>query len=330
MMLTIFRRLLTISICFLFLSSIFFVHSQIVSADRNFEIQLYNRVDISWDIKETKKPIVPRDELKILNLSIFYTVDTGNYLAKGLYDFWQNPLNFKNNRSVVNIRLHIVDSSPWCSVALESNIVYVNFSKNQTTSAPLYLILNEDAPAYGSGYIKIKAAIPKITGTPIKSFDTNFNLSFIPTYFPYIDINLSKGNTMEISPLQQAEFPVIVENLGNARTKVFFDVINPPEEWTIVVDDEIILDEEIGSNNNATLSVQPPKNFGYYDETKIIQIAVTPARAENISERGDAIYATFIVKTKGFATTGLNLGFFLIALILIISILVFKRYKKND
>lgn len=323
------KKSFSIACIVLFLMSVFIVlFLPNVAADNNFEIKMYSRIDVNWDIDETQKPIIPREEVKKLNLSVLYTVDTGDFVADGMYDFWSTLEKKKTGEhTVVKIKVNVLGSSPWCSAALDSNVVFVNFSKNQTTTAPLYLTLDEDAPAYGSGFVNIEASIGTIPGTPIKGYEKTFNLSFVPTYFPFVSINLPDVNTIEVNPMQQAVFPIEVENLGNARTKVFLEVINLPKDWIGVVTSEITLEESIGSTDTAYLTVQPPKNFGYYDEKEIIQVSVTPARAENISDRGDTIYTTFLVKSKGVATPGFEVELIISALV-IIGIGIYAR-KRN-
>ncbi|MFO8077592.1 MAG: hypothetical protein R6U21_02975, partial [Thermoplasmatota archaeon] len=306
----------------------FVVLSPGIAADGNFEIKLYSRIDVSWNIKEAQEPIVPRNEVKTLNLSVLYTVDTGDYIADGMYDEWSTSVHQNTGEpTVVKIKLNVISSSSWCSAALKSNVVFTNFSKNQTTTAPLYLTLDENAPAYGAGYINIEASIGTIPGTPIKGYKKTFNLSFIPTYFPFVSINLPDVNTIEVNPMEQAVFPIDIENLGNARTKVFLEVVNLPDDWIGVVTNELTLEETLGSTDTAYLSIQPPKNFGYYDEKEIIQVAVTPARAEDISDRGDTMYTTFIVKSKGVATPGFEAEL-LISAFIIIGIGLYLRKTK--
>jgi len=292
--------------------------------------QMSNRVDIQWNSSETQDPIIPRDKIKILNLSVFYTVDVGDYFAKGFYDFWKNHYNKKGVHTTIKIQLDIIDSSPWCSAALKSNIVYVNFSKNQTTTATIYIILNEDAPAYGSGYISLNATAKGVVGTPLKPYKNTFTLSFTPTYIPYINVNLSKINTVEVTPMEKAVFAITIENLGNARTKVFLEVKNLPESWQGVVTNEITLGETLGSSNTAYLTVQPPKNFGFHNEKEIIRVALTPVRAENISDRGDTTFVTFLVKSKGVGTPGFDSGIILPAFVFVCIGFYLRKTKKKQ
>ena len=295
-----------IGISFIIVSTFLCIFSQGIAADSNFEIKLYNRVDVTWDIAESQKPIIPRDEVKTLNLTVFYTVDTGDYIADGMYNVWKVDESTKKEKyPIVKIELEIIDFSPWCSAALKSNLVYVNFSKNQTTTAELFITVDEDAPCFGSGYILINATAKGVSGALLKQDKKTFNLSFTPSYLPYIHVTLNKDvNTVEVNPMEQVELSFQIENLGNARTKVFLEVINLPSDWNAVVSNEITLNEKVGYIANATLTVQPPKNFGYHDEKEIIRVALTPARAENISDKGDTTFVTFLVKSKGIATPG--------------------------
>lgn len=291
-------------------------------------IQMASRIDVAWDIAETQQPIIPRDEIKMLNLSVNYTIDMGKYFAEGLYASYENITNIRGH-AVARIQLDIVESSPWCFAVLKSNFVYVNFSRNVKTSAILYVTINEDAPAFGSGYVKIKASIGNIQFTPIKGYSRIFNLTFTPAYFPCIGVNLPEVNTKEVNPMEQAVFPIEVENLGNARTKVFFEVVNLSGDWIAVVTDEITMNEKQGSTGTVYLTVKPPKDIGYRDEKKIIRVAITPARAEDISDKGDEIYVTFIIKNKGLSTPGFEMEILIAASLLTAFLIIIRRQKKG-
>jgi len=292
-------------------------------------IQMASRIDVAWDIAETQQPIIPRDEIKMLNLSVNYTIDMGKYFAEGFYANYLNATNARGDHAIARIQLDIVESSPLCFAAVKSNSVYVNFSKNVKTSAILYVTINEDAPAFGSGYIQIKASIGLIQFTPIEGYSSIFNLTFTPAYFPYIGVNLPKDNAKEVNPMEQAVFPIELENLGNARTKVFFEVVNLSSDWVAVVTDEITLNETQGSTGIAYLTVRVPKDIGYRDEKKIIRVAITPARAEDISDKGDEIYVTFIIKNKGLSTPGFGMEILIATSLLTTILIIIRRQKKG-
>ena len=110
--------------------------------------------------------------------------------------------------------------------------------------------------------------------------------------------------------MDTAVFTIEVENLGNARTKVYFEVdLNSlPDDWIAIVTDDIIIDEAQGSKGIAYLTVRPPKSFGYHDDDASIRVKLTPARAENTDQQGKSEYVTVIVESRGFSIVGLEVA----------------------
>jgi hypothetical protein len=225
------------------------------------------------------------------------------------------------------IELEIVDHSPWCWVNLDLNaVVVLEFSEEpKYTTIGLNIQLKDEAPAFGEGFVTIKAETRGIA--LIGASSKEFTLSFIPAYFPIIDTTLSNGNILEIAPMDSAIFPIDIENKGNARTKVFFEVENVPEGWTVAVTDEVLLDEKVGSKGTAYLTVNPPKDFGHHHDRETINIKIIPARAENLLEKGSVSYANFIVESRGFSTPGFEAIIFIGALLAISLILIIKKKK---
>jgi len=134
---------------------------------------------------------------------------------------------------------------------------------------------------------------------------------------------------MRIGPMDTAVFPIEVTNLGNARTKVYFEVDSVPEGWIAVVTDDIIIDEGEGSKGTAYLMVRPPKNFGYHDDDASIRVKMTPARAEDTSNIGNSEYVTVIVESRGFSIIGLEAILpIIIVVILLVAIAIWYLKKK--
>jgi len=247
----------------------------------------------------TEKPIIPRDEIKKLEIKIKYRIDVGESIGLGFYDGW------KESGVYPFIDLEITNKPSWCSAALAKTTLtanFANFTRYSETSVDLYITLDETAPAFGDGFIDIKARTRALG--KIQSTNETFTLYFAPAYLPIIKTYLPEDNTMRINPMDTAEFPIEIENVGNARTKVFFEIESIPEDWQATVTDHIILDETKGSKERAMLSIIPSNDFGYHYDEEIIIISITPTRAENQEEKGNTIYATFLVKNRGLSTMG--------------------------
>ena len=280
-------------------------------------------VDVQWNLNETEKPIVPRDEFKRLTLKIAFRIDTGESFGQGLYDGYKGT-------ALAFIDLEVNDSSPWCSAAISPSTVATNISRYSETTTDLYLTLDETAPAYGDGFISIKATSRALS--LIEGFEDTFDLYFVPSYLPIIAIDLPESNSKRAGPMETIMFPITIENRGNARTKVFFEVSQGEEDWITTVTDELTIPEASGSTGTAYLTIVPSNDFGYHLGDAVFTVSILPTRAENTDERGKPLYATFIVQNRGFSTMGIEafIPIGLIVLIIIIGLLLFFKYKWRD
>ena len=285
----------------------------------NAAIPLNSNIDVVWGEKDTVKPVVPRDEIRKLNLTIKYKVDWGRDFAYGAL------VGYSELGKNALIKLKVTDHSPWCTVNLESELVPTPLTTGLTQSSVfLNLQIRDDAPAYGEGYVKISASVPKMG--LIGGFEKEFTLDFVPAYLPRIDVNLPEGTTKNIGPMDSAVIPIEVNNMGNARTTVFFKIENIPKGWTAAVTDDITLDDSTGKL--AYLTVKPPKEFGYHYDKKSIIVKLTPARAEDLTNLGEPLYVTIIVQSRGFSTPGFEtIGFIGALAIVMLTIFIFRKRK---
>ena len=281
---------------------------------------LNSNIDVVWGEKDTVKPVVPRDEIRKLNLTIKYKVDWGRDFAYGALE------GYIGQHKNALIKLIVTDHSPWCTVNLESELVVTPITTGLTQSSVfLNLQLRDDAPAYGEGYVKIRASVP-IMGL-IGGFEKEFTLDFVAGYLPRINVNLPEGTTKSIGPMDSAVFLIEVSNIGNARTTVFFKIENIPKGWTAAVTDDITLDESEGKFT-AHLTVKPPKDFGYHYDKKSIMVKLTPARAEDLTNLGEPLYVTVIVQSIGFSTPGFEaIGFIGALAIVMLTIFIIRKRK---
>ena len=308
------ERLINTLIILLLLFSIFAVSSFSSSAQ---VIRVASNVDVTWSDEQTEKPVIPRNEVRSLNLSIKYWIDWGGDLSRGVFDGYIDAAN-------ALVLLTIVDHSPWVSAALEVDTVPIRIPAGIGEGTNhLYMQLSDDAPAYGEGFITIEAHVRNMQ--LIESITKEFTLDFIAAYFPRIAVNLPETNTKQISPMESAVFPIEIENLGNARTRVFLDVNRVAEGWTVAVTDDVALDEGEGSKATAYLPIKPPKGIGYHYDEGVFQVILTPARAENLLDTGDSLIQTFIIQSEGFSTPGFEFIPLLGALIVVFLLITLKR-----
>lgn len=274
-------------------------------------------LDIKWDPEETQKPIVPIDEIKELDLIVIFKIVSDEYMGKGALLYY---LYEQKNAALLDIS--IVETSPGCYAVFKQTFYEMKMVEYNETKVKLYLSFDETIPAYSDGYVKIKLICR--TAGKIEGFEDVFELHFSPSYKPVIKINLPELNTRRINPTEKAVFPIEVENAGNARTEVLFEIEDSPENWDVAVTERVFLEEAKGSKAVAYVTVIPPDQFGFHYDEANIKIKMTPFRAENPDEVGKPLYATFTVQNRGTSMHGIEqILFFIIIIFIIIVVIVF-------
>lgn len=298
-------------------------------------IKLVQNLEIEWENAEEENiPIIPRDELRIINVTITYTMDHGLPFSEGMY---LNYINYEditggnafNGESLGRIKLEVIETPDWCHAAFRYSILPVNISSKYITQMPLYILIDEDSPAYEIGEIKVKAEIKPFPTVPFITGDEKIEvLAFESSYNPRISVDLPDVNTKQIEPRDTAKFPIKITNIGNDKTVVKLKVESSPSGWSAIVTDEVILNQD--EYTNAMLSVKPPKDFGYREDIGIVRISLTPFRAFNESEFGDEITISFLVQSRGFLMEGQGIvPFILIIFLLVVIFLVIRSIARR-
>ena len=286
-------------------------------------LNITSLVRVQWATGATSEPVVPRGTPLGLDLNVSYTVTRGalGKLALAIYQGRQ-----------INVNLEIISAPSWCTVGLStlSMAFTIPAEAGVITSFPtkLTLTVSDQAPAYGLGNIVIKAtAVP---AGLIGGYSAEYTLTFTPGYKPLISVTLPKTNTLSIGPMDTATFPIQIQNLGNARTYVNLNVSNVPSGWTAVVTSQVILDNGTGSTATAYLVVKPPKNIGYHYDENTITVALTPARADDQTQKGATTFEQFLIQSRGFSTPGFDPIIFIAALAIVLGIVMMKRKKNKN
>jgi hypothetical protein len=311
-----FKTIKTSILTGIILISVIIAVSPTISAGPLFNLQ--SMLNVSWG-NETNQPVVPRGELRQLELTITHTVTRGA-LGQFLLTLYTN--------AQITIDLQITETPSWCTATLSQGTVSVMVVPNEITSrtTQLSLQVEDNAPAYGLGYVKIKATARQVGF--IKGFEQEFTLNFLPDYKPLIQTTLPNTNTKQIGPLDTATFKIDIQNLGNARTKVKLRVLDVPVGWTAIVTDEIILEEGSGSMASAYLTVKPPKGFGYHYDQQTITVSMQPVKADEETKVGAISYASFLVESRGFSTPGFEMVIFIAAFAIVMVTLFMIRKRK--
>ena len=280
---------------------------------------LQSALNVTW-ANEMQEPLIPRGELRTLTLVIAHTVTRGA-LDEGLLVTLTGAL--------IKIDVSIIETPSWCTATISQGTLSVTVQPEtiSTVKTLLSIQVANDAPAYGLGYIKVKATAAK-TGI-IAGYEDDFTLSFIPAYKALISPSLPETNSKEIGPMDTAVFPIDIANLGNARTIVLLKVVSIPKDWITMITSQLILEEGAGSKATAYLIVKPPKSFGYHNDEQTIKISMQPVYADDYSKKGEITNETFLVQSRGFSTPGFEIIIFLGASAMVFLIVRNTRKRKK-
>jgi hypothetical protein len=280
---------------------------------------LQSVLNVTWG-NEIDEPIIPRGEIRSLTLVITHKIARGPAGEAVLVTL---------EGSLIPIHVSIIDTPSWCTATLSQGTLSVIVQSNQisTVETTLSISVANDAPAYGLGYIKVKATA-ETTGL-IEGCENEFTLSFLPEYKALIEPSYPESYSKDIGPMDTAVFPIEIENLGNARTIVFLNVSNIPKDWIAMVTDQLTIAEGAGSKGTAYLIVKPSKSFGYHNEEGTIRVSMQPVKADDYSKKGEITTQTFLVQSRGFSTPGFETIFFLSAFALVFLIISFTRKRKK-
>lgn len=278
-------------------------------------------VYIDWEnVNESDIAVKPLEDFKPYKLRVEYSLTKGpfgNLIYRTLY---------VGRR--VDIKLELIDyPKEWSTVFLPFDTLTVNLPRDINVilkrSITLMISVDETAPAFNSGTISIRATVAKIG--MIEKFDQTIQLTFKPDYLPMLDVQPETQHKI-IGPMDTAEIPIRVTNLGNARTKAQFRITNLPEDWMAIVTDQIILETQ--QTGTVFINIKPPKGFGYHDDYETFIIEYIPLWAENVQVRGVTEQISVAVESRGISVIGIEVIIPIIAIIILIIFALYYLYNK--
>ena len=279
------------------------------------------QIEIFYDEEAAFDPILPLDMIKNIPIEINYRVD-------GLYE--SDIVGYVEDVSIF-MELFIAETPDWCNATISPSFLKVYpsldwYSQNATVKVKIY----ENAPAEKLGKIKLKLKLQGF-GT-VKGGIIESNITFTAGFLPILKIKSLSGNSRLISPGEYANFELEIENLGNAITDVETEVLNAPKDWIVGVDSSIMLKTKIIDPNNkqtVNINIVPPNNFGYHQETQVINIKFTPKYFNDSSVNGSEYFVSFMVKSKGFSTPGFDIILVIISVSLFLFLFKLKKSKNS-
>ena len=290
-------------------------------------ITLDSVVEMISDSEDREGDVLPFGSQRLIDVAITYSIT-------GLF---AKPAAERLASEKAEIYLTVGPTPDWFTAHIEPNVIRPSFSiDGDTITATVVIDVNEKAPAKTSGEITVIANVrEKLTPIlyKVNSVEVQYTFTFIPGYLPVIGI-IPDDTFKTISPGETATFNIGIENLGNGKTEVSFEIADVPKGWSANIPTKANVGTTVQGDENfisVPLTIQPPYSFGYHNERESISVKITPAYfafpdSENYT--GKTYIAIFTVESRGFSTPGFETLFVILSLVVVIFI-VKKRMKKQ-
>lgn len=273
----------------------------------------------------TNIPIQPRATGFSTDVTFEYYVT----YAGGILNLLGESILAIHKGRTAQIQVEAFGHPSWATVTISNWPIVRITDESQYPKITLTVKLNEDAPAFGEGEIKLRVTVPK-EGL-VQGIETVFGFSFSAGYLPLVQAQFPGGESKIIGPMDTAVFPIELQNLGNARTRVTLEVQGVPDGgWAAIITNDVIIEEGEGSKAMAYLTVKPPKGFGYHDDVASIIVTYTAEMAENPIFIGETRTVDVLVESRGFSIIGGEIVLIpLIIIILIVLLIYYFVIKKR-
>ena len=239
--------------------------------------------------------------------------------------------------SPIQVRLNVESTPDWCDASIANPTVSIPLDQIEPRESRLTLTVTEQAPAFQQGTIKISATSVTLSGLLFNIIEQryDYDISFEIGYWPVISYTHPKGTLMEIGPLDTADFPIEIENLGNGITYVQIEPVDlPGGDWSVNIASSVTLasavGEGTGSEQTVHLVIKPPYGFGFHNDRKDFKVRFTPYYLGSEGLQGISETITFNVQSVGLSP---GVGFeipLIVSVVVIIGLIfyLFRRRKK--
>ncbi|UCH72213.1 MAG: hypothetical protein JSW62_01320 [Thermoplasmatales archaeon] len=285
-----------------------------------------------YNAEDTQKGVKPLDPPMFIHIWIKHKIS-------GLFPI---VLKIFEDKVDIGVDLEVGPTEPWVTVTLTHYNLYAKIDSTGEwlrvggEDAKYYakVSFTEDAPAITEVKIPITIRANAFSFfIPEKTINTE--ISFSPQFIPIFDITPS-DTFIEVGPGDIANFDLEIENMGNGKTEIIFEVEDLPEGWTASVVSNAFVGAPRSGNNKKVVPLQitPPYNFGYHNTQKDIVIKATgryfgESGEANASAAVKSYLYRFTVRSKGFSTPGFEIPSAIMAFALIAIALMIKKQQKK-
>lgn len=235
-------------------------------------------IELSCDQSDIPGTIRPEEDVALVKLYV-------NYYVSGIWSEYLIPLL---GDITVPIKLSIGKHPDYVDIKLDPEIVYLKVSTTKSNSPELSEIsisLSPTAPGFQVQSFEVSAISSQIQGqfgfiNWIRNSTNKIEISYVPGY--YSNFNYQWTTYKEIGAGNITTIPINITGYSNAMSKLYFEIIDSPENWSTSINQEYSLGSAVyGQKTTGTVdfTVQAPLTPGYYNEVEQFQIRVTTMAA---------------------------------------------------
>ena len=322
------QKLKTSIILLMLIFSLFIVISPVEKSlpmDQIYECTPF--IELEYNKTLLQKPVIPYDEPTKIPLTVKTKIigPAADIVAGGLSGVF------------LIVDLSIEETSEGCYASINPPVLKFNASTEfESENATLSFTINRYFQANILKNVKINLSVRRLGGsaTLVKPETFIQEISFIVGYFSQLSFEYPEGNVKAINPGDTANFPIEIENWGNAVTNVYIETIDVPDGWSASITKNLTLETNLfGREYNETvlLTVKPPINFGYHEDRAVIKVKMTPVEYNKTENVGEPSYLYFVIQSTGFSTPGFEVvTLFLAAILIFLPVILKKKTTKKQ
>jgi len=282
-------------------------------------------VKIEYNKTLAQKPIIPYDEPRKIPITV-------NVKIIGAYpDIVADSIGDGMVSLIVDASIESV--SEGCYASINPPLLKFNVSDEyESANATLSFTIDRYFPSGSLKNVKINISCRRLGGatTLVKPEKFIKEIPFIVDYIPQLSFSYPEGTVKSVAPKDMVNFPIEIENWGNAVTDVNVEIADIPDGWSANIIKNLTLKTNLfggDSKETVLLTVKPPINFGYHEDRAIIKVKMTPVEYNKTENVGESSYLYFVIQSTGFSTPGFETITTFLAIILIFLPIILK--KKN-
>jgi len=238
---------------------------------------------------------------------------------------------------VLQIELKIVEIPDWCEASISNPLAQLKIGQEEPYQSRLNVTVNENAPAFQQGVIRISATSKLIKGLlfNIAEETAEFDICFIIGYWCSVRYSTPEGTLKEIRSNETADFEIDIENFGNGPTFVKIELIDSSEkDWDAQIVSSVLLGSG-GDQKTVYLKIKPPTKSDHDEIRKTFRVKFTPSYLGRPDLKGPEETISFNVQSSGYLkkeSESDNIFLIILSVVIILIILVLiivkRRYSK--